>query len=100
MNYSIDKDAFRLEIPAEEIRDFGLKLLDSMISLQYETYKDVMTASFLDFVRKLPFEDLMETYCPEEVIEERFGQDYEAVIDEAMNYYTNEQKERIRDEQH
>lgn len=98
MNYSIDKDAFRIEIPAEEIRDFGLNLLDSMISLRYETYSDAMTASFLDFVRKLPFEDIMETYCPEEVIKERLGQDYEAVIDEAINYYTNEQKERLENE--
>ena len=94
MNHSIDKDALRFEIPAEEVRDFGFNLLSAMIDRKYETYKDVMIASFMDFVKQLPFEDIMETYCPEEVIEERFGKDYENLIDDAVEYYKTEQKER------
>ena len=99
MNYSIDKDALRLEIPAEEIRDFGLNVLTAMIDRTYETYKDVTIASFMDFVKRLPFKDIFETYCPEEeVIEERFGQDYENLIDDAIKYYETKQKERNQNE--
>lgn len=98
MTYSIDKDALHFEIPAEEVRNFGLNLLSAMIDRKYETYKDVMIASFMDFVKQLPFVDIMETYCPEEVIEERFGQDYENLIDDACEYYRTEQKERNQNE--
>lgn len=94
MNYSIDKDALRFEIPAEEVRDFTFNLLSAMIDRKYETYKDVMIASAIDFAKRLPFEDIIETYFSEEVIEERFGQDYENLIEDAFEYYRTEQKER------